>query len=263
MIEIVILAIIGTALAGIWDLRTTEVPDQLPYGMIAVGIGYWVLNWVINGDIYSLAVSLLVGSLLLVFGLILYKRGQWGGADAWILAAIGYMIPVYSGSIFIIPYLMNFMIVAIAYTVVYALIIGLLHADVFRHLAKDLREKAKIIGAAIGGLVLAILLLSTQLPSALQLWRLVPLIFLLLVFWRYAVVLEGKVFKKKIPASKLRIGDVLEKGNWVGLTERQIKKIRRTKRFVTIKDGMRFVPVFAIALVLTLLYGNLFFMIFG
>ena len=75
-------------------------------------------------------------------------------------------------------------------------------------------------------------------------------------------MLEKHVFKKKIPTSRLRVGDVLDKGNWVGLTARQIKLLRGRKRYVVIKDGMRFVPVFVIALVLTLLFGNVFFMIF-
>ena len=75
-------------------------------------------------------------------------------------------------------------------------------------------------------------------------------------------MIERRVFKKKIPTGRLSVGDVLENGNWVGLTERQVRKLKREKRYVVIKDGMRFVPVFAIALVLTLLFGNLFFVIF-
>ena len=31
-------AFIGTGIAAIWDLKTTEVPDQLPYVMIAIAL---------------------------------------------------------------------------------------------------------------------------------------------------------------------------------------------------------------------------------
>ncbi len=263
MIEIIILAVFLTAIAGLWDLRTTEVPDHLLYAMIAIGVFYWIANWLIVGDIISLYVSLAVGTLLLVMGLVMYKKGQWGGADAWVLAAIGYMIPFYNGELFIIPYLLNFVIVSIIYTVIYAVVMGLRNISVFGLVKKDLKHNWKIVVSV--PITMIVLSIATLLEAS----YLFPMVFglfllftFLVFFWRYAVVLEKNVFKKKIPASKLRIGDVLDKGNWVGLTARQIKHLRGRKRYVVIKDGMRFVPVFAIALVLTLLAGNVFFMIF-
>lgn len=262
MIEIIIIAIAGSVIAGLWDLKTTEVPDPLPIGMVAIGILYWIFNWLITGDAVSLVISLVVGTALLAAGLLLYKKGQWGGADAWILAAIGYMIPVYNGEMFMLPYIMNFMIVSIVYTVVYALAVGMLHRGIFRHVAKDFTQNAKII-VAVPVAVLALLVVASMYVPVIGLApRLLALVVLLMLFWRYATVIEKRVFRKKIPASKLRQGDVLETGNWIGLTEKQIKKLRSQKRYVVIKDGMRFVPVFAIALVLTLLYGNLFFVLF-
>ncbi len=263
MIEIVILAVVLTAAAGLWDLKTTEVPDQLLYAMIAIGVVYWAANWALTGDFMSLEVSLFAGTLLLALGLVMYKKGQWGGADAWILAAIGYMIPFYNGEVFIIPYLLNFVMVSIVYSVVYAVIMGLKNRSVFRFVKNDLNQKRAIVlgvpAALLAIAVAAALVYPLLLPLILNLF---VLLTLLVLFWRYAVVLEANVFKKKIPTSKLRVGDVLEKGNWVGLNARQIKQLRGRKRYVVIKDGMRFVPAFAIALVVTLLFGNLFFVIF-
>ena len=263
MIEIVILAVILTTIAGLWDLKTTEVPDHLLYAMIAIGVIYWVANWLLIGDLNSLVISLTVGTILLAIGLIMYKKGQWGGADAWILAAIGYMIPLYNGEIFIIPYLLNFVIVSIVYSVIYAVILGLMHKEVFGHVKDDLVSKWKITVGIPVVLLVFVLVTVVERPFLTSLvLNMFVLMTLLVLFWRYAVVLEKHVFKKKIPTSKLKVGDVLEKGNWIGLTERQIKNLRKQKRYVVIKDGMRFVPVFAIALVITLLFGNLFFMIF-
>ena len=262
MLEILLIAVAGSVLAGLWDLKTTEVPDQLPIGMVIVGIAYWILQGFL-GDWYPFTVSIIIGTTLLTVGLVMYKKGQWGGADAWILAAIGYMVPVYNG-IFILPYLMNFMLVSIFYTIAYSVIIGLLNRSVLKYVAKDFRENLKFILGVPAGVIIAILVASTSVPRIITLIpKLVPLIFLLLVFWRYAFVIEKHVFRKRIPVSKLRKGDVLEGGNWVGLTDQQIKKLRKQKHFVVVKDGMRFVPVFAIALVLTLLFGNLFFVILG
>lgn len=264
MIEIIILlALGGTIVAGLWDLKTTEVPDPIPIGMVIAGAGFWGLNWLVNGDLNSFIISISVGTVLLAIGLLLYKRGQWGGADAWILAAVGYMIPIYGGQIFIIQYIFNFMLVSIVYTVIYSVVIGLLHAHVFRYVKKDLIENRRIIAAIPLAALVVLLGLSAVIPPVASLAvTLVPLVIFLVVFWRYAVVIEKHVFKKKVSTAKLKVGDVLESGKWIGLTESQIKKIRSQKRYVVIKDGMRFVPVFAIALVITLIYGNLFFALF-
>ncbi len=261
MLEIIIIAVVGSAVAGLWDLKTTEVPDPIPIGMVAIGILYWIGNWLVRGDANSLFISLTVGTLLLAIGLALYKKGHWGGADAWILAAIGYMIPIYNGSIFILPYIFNFMVVSIVYTVVYAVAVGLRNVRVFSYVAKDFKDNAKIIIGVPLCAAIVIALVPAN-PNA-SLFKILPLIILLVLFWRYAVVVEKRVFKKRIPTSKLKVGDVLENSKWIGLTPKEIRKLRSQKRFVVVKDGMRFVPVFAITLVLTLIYGNLFFMIFG
>jgi Flp pilus assembly protein protease CpaA len=263
MIEIIILAAItGTTIAGLWDLKTTEVPDQLPYIMIGFGIAFWLVDGVMTGVFTPLIYSLTIGSVLLAVGLILYRKGQWGGADAWILAAIGYMIPLYSGVLFIIPYIMNFIVVSLFYTVIYAIAVGFLHPKSFKLFRKDVAKNVKLLligPACLAGVIAAFLITGSVL--------IFPMIFLfsflsvMLVFWRYALVLEKNVFRKKVKVSKLRKGDVLEKGNWIGLTEKDIRKMKKSG-YVTIKDGIRFVPVFAIALVITLLCGNLFLLIF-
>jgi len=47
----------------------------------------------------------------------------------------------------------------------------------------------------------------------------------------------------------------------VGLSDSQVHRLRSSKKYVTIKDGVRFVPVFAITLVVTLLFGNMFLLL--
>ncbi len=264
MIEILLIAVIGTVIAGLWDLKTTEVPDELAVGLVVIGVFYWIANWILTGDFTSLFFSLVIGSVLLSIGLILYKKGQWGGADAWILAAIGYMIPLYGGQLFIIPYILNFMIVSIVYTVAYAGIMGLMNPVSLSLFKKDLKGNATLLSVPfIAFVVVYIAFLATNIRSLAPLATVLISIALLLVFWRYAVIIEKHVFKKKIPVKKLRTGDVLDSMKWIGLTDKQVKSLKRTRKYVVIKTGVRFVPVFPITLLLTLLYGNLFLIVFG
>jgi Flp pilus assembly protein protease CpaA len=264
MIEIIVIALVGTIAAGLWDLKTTEVPDRLPVAMVGIGLLYWFVTGLMTGIYTNFIFSATIGTTLLAIGLLLYKKGQWGGADAWVLAAIGYTIPVYEGSLFIIPYLFNFMIVTVVYTIAYAIVIGFLNRKVFGKLKKDLMTHSRIVitpFVCLAGVLIAYLFTSSRL--ILPLIGIIGFLSFMVIFWRYALVIENNVFKRKIHVSRLRKGDVLVKDNWVGLTERQVKQLKSRKNYVTIKDGIRFVPVFSIALALTLLYGNLFFMIFG
>ena len=54
-------------------------------------------------------------------------------------------------------------------------------------------------------------------------------VIFIVFFWRYATIIEKNLFKKRIPSSKLKAGDVLENMNWVGLTEEQVKQLKKQK----------------------------------
>jgi len=268
MLEIIVISLFMTALAGLWDLKTTEVPDQIPAIMMIAGISYWFINGAVTDNFMPLAYSLAIGTVLLAAGLVLYKKGQWGGADAWILGAIGYTFPFYNGSLFILPYIMNFFVVSAAYMVVYAVILGIKNRYVFPIFIKDLKKNRKIFLLPLGFLafIVALTLYTVSLGFAASLsvpLQIFVIVLLLTVFWRYGKVIEERVFKKKIPVSRLRPGDVLEEMNWVGLTKKQVASIRKKRKFVTIKEGVRFVPVFFLTLAVTLLYGNLLFLFVG
>ncbi len=261
MFDIILLALLLTALAGLWDLKTTEVPDEIPAIMIISGVAYWLIAASISGDIQPLVISLSAGTILLAAGLLLYKKGQWGGADAWILAAIGYMVPLFGNSIFIIPYIINFFIVSAVYMIVYAILLGLRNRHVFPLFLDDIRKNKKILLLPFAFLAffLAITYFFVSLGYRVRILPVVEIFLVLLfltIFWRYGKVIEQHVFRKRIPVSRLKAGDVLEEMNWVGLTKQQAAAMKKKKKFVTIKEGVRFVPVFFLSLVVTLLYGN-------
>lgn len=267
MIEIIIIALAGSIVAGIWDLFTTEVPDEIPYLMITAGIFFWYIISGMNGDLFPLFISLAGGTLLLIFGLVLYHKGKWGGADAWLLAAIAYMIPVYEGQIFILSFILNMVFVSMFYMAIYSVALGIKNKSVFAYFIKDLKKnKLTVAAIPLGFLILsAVLVFSFADATALFINNLILTfiaVVLLTFFWRYAHAIEGHIFIKRIQSKDLKAGDVLAETNWIGLTEDEIREIRKRKKYVTIKDGVRFVPVFAITLAVTLLWGNMLFFIY-
>ena len=260
MIEI--LAVVLASIAGIWDLKTTEVPDDIPYLMTVIGLVYWFFTGVSSGNMQPFFVSLLTGTVVLFIGLALYAKGKWGGADAWILAAIIYMVPVYAGKLILVDYVVNFLIVSLVYMALYTILLGIKH-HIFGKFFAELKKNATlVIGIPLAYMGFSLLfVLYTGFASALQLLTATfVFILLMMLFWVYAKVIEKNVFIRRISTNQLKKGDVLFETKWVGITEKELALLRNKKQFVTIKDGVRFVPVFPITLVVTLVWGNLLFL---
>lgn len=270
-----IVAFIGSIYAAIWDLRTTEIPDEIPHAMIAFALIFYAIQSVIESNYWIFLNSLLAGGIIFALGFIMYYAGQWGGGDAKVLAAIIFLLPVSTGSIpFPLIYLMNVFVVGAAYMIIYSFALALMNRKIFSAFFVDVKKQKAVI--ALGSLALfavfavinyEILALLSYPINFVSLFgdSLIPLVgFLgLYVIWRFAKAVEDIGFKRKIPLSKLKVGDVLiDSKLWEGITTRQLKKIKKSgKRFVWIKEGVRFAPAFPLALAFTLIYGDFLLMI--
>jgi hypothetical protein len=207
----------------------------------------------------------------------MYRFGQWGGGDAKVLAAIGFFSPFLSPLSknlyfpFAFSYLVNVFIVGAAYMLFYAFALAILNRKIFSGFLKSVKSSSKII------LVSSFALFSLFLAGNFYLLHVfsLPIDFysifsnstLLLIFslalfllWIFVKTVEDVAFKKRIPVSKLKVGDVLlESKLWEGITEKELKKIKASKKkFVWIKEGVRFAPTFPLALIFTLFYGDVF-----
>jgi hypothetical protein len=166
-----------------------------------------------------------------------------------------------------LTYLINVFIVGAAYLLVYALVFALLNRKIISKFLKDVKANSKIL--AIGSIYLLALFLGANLYFSLYV-KMIDFGFFLLIsllalaltififfIWKFAKAVEEVGFKKKIPVSKLKVGDVLlENRLWEGITEKELRKIKRTKKFVWIKEGARFAPTFPLALLFTIYFGD-------
>ncbi|MBI2579618.1 MAG: prepilin peptidase [Candidatus Aenigmarchaeota archaeon] len=259
MLELLLPALLTSSVAGLWDLKTTEVPDEIPAVMIFSGIFFWFAVAISTGNAEPLMASLGLGSAVLLAGLVLYRKGQWGAADAWIFASIFYMIPSVG---FFASYTINFFLVSVAYMAVYSVVLGFRHRNTLGLFAGDLRRRWKYVAAIPAAFVAVVMALSLSVsdfsfaasPSFLFILALVSF---MAVFWRYGVVVEKHMFRKRVSTKDLKPGDVLESSIWVGLTKNEVRKLRAGKKYVTVKEGVRFVPVFPITLAVTAFFGAL------
>ncbi len=266
MIELMIIAaFLGVLISGIWDLFTTEIPDEIPTLMAFAGVFGWLLYS--KESLVPLFYSIVLGTLILIIGWTMYKLGQWGGGDAKLLAAVVYMVPLFDSRIFAFDFAINLFITGAAYILIYSLAVGIKNPKSFSLFKKDLKENKKMIGALLLiFLSLSVTMIAISWFSLSYIYYPAILMFFvmsgLLLFWRYGIVIENKIFKKRIAVSKLRVGDVVESSKrWDGATASDIKYLQKRKKYVTIKEGVRFGPAFSIAFIFTVFYGNLIWLL--
>ncbi|MEM5815149.1 MAG: prepilin peptidase [Candidatus Aenigmatarchaeota archaeon] len=259
----------GLIVASYYDLKTTEIPDKFAYFLLVLSVLLFFLYHLNLRDLETFKKSLV--SSLLVSGLafLMYFFGHWGLGDSFLLSSASFSF-FYSPlkKTFINPqidYLFNVFIVGVFYILLYTFLISFRN----KYVKKSLKEKLKKEGKKIflfsvflfvNFSLLSLILLSKILISLV----LIPTIFTvgIIVLWIYLKTCE-KLFIKKVSVKKLKIGDVLlESKRWDGIDRNTIKEIKKKgKKYVYVKSGIAFAPVFLISLILTVFFGNLYLMI--
>ncbi len=276
MLDYVFLAIglAGFGLAAYWDLRYTEFPDWLPYSMIMLTIATKAAASFLADDWWILLNSFLVGTLFLGLGLLLYFSRQWGDGDAWLMGAMGFLLPAQMGfgTQTVLPFpmgvLFNFLLISLVYLIAYSVFLGLKNRSINKKYADVLRdEKYKLIGmsafffAFSWGFAFFMDSLYFSDVNIMQMFLLPFLLTFILFFSYYAKTVEKNLFKRKIRTSELREGDVILDGRWKGVTKRDIAMLKRKTKHVWIKEGVRFAPVFVITMLISIFYGDLLFLL--
>jgi hypothetical protein len=203
----------------------------------------------------------------------MYYFGQWGGGDAKILSAMGFLLPfipsVKTFFPFPLTYLTNVFLIGAGYMLIYALVFAFMNKKILTKFFENVKASSNVILLSSIGLFILFFSLNFYLSNYFQFEQdipfliynsLLPLILTVGLFlvWKFAKAVEDFGFKRKIPVSKLKVGDVLlEYKKWEGITQKDLDKIKRSrKKFVWIKEGIRFGMSFPLALVFTLYFGD-------
>jgi len=263
-----LIALAGTLIASYYDLKTTEIPDLLPILMIVAGITLNFLDFLLTKNPENLFLSLINGIAFSAIGFSMYFVGQWGAGDAFLLTAIGFLIPknflIQNDFPFLFTYLTNLFFLGSLYMIVYSIFYAIKNKKAIKTFKGQLRKFSLII------LILSFLfILLSSLLSSILFGKIVPklilvscsITLLLIILWIFSKSME-KSFIKKISVSKLKAGDVLlESRRWDGITEREIEEMKKSgRKYVYIKSGICFAPAFPLALVFTIFYGNSIFL---
>jgi len=255
-------AFLGGIICGIYDLKTSNMLDPIAWVMIALGIGLHAYESYITGNWFILQWCLIVVTFFFIFSLFMYYRGYWGGGDGEMLIAYGALLPFGLNESLLFPLLLflNIFLVGGIYSVIYSYILIAKNKKMFNKLKKELKGYKKYLFGFVGALIGAIIIAITN-PFIFPLVLIIALLFLYPPILKFSEFVEKNLFKRKIPVSKLKEDDVLGedipelglKAKLVrGLSKEEVEKIKKVRKYVVIKEGVRFIPVFPIALFLSL-----------
>jgi Flp pilus assembly protein protease CpaA len=218
-----IIALFFLSRFSIEDIKKSEVKDFEIFLFFGISIIFFIFNFFQNKSFDFLIYPL----IFLFFSSLLFFLGQWGAGDSFILTSLGLL---FSSSNSIILLLLIFIFGTI-YSFFYALIFSII--------------KKKHFFLSIFPLIF--LILSFILSSFHSL-----IFFLAFLYSSLPFLLRiQKEFIRKVKVSELKEGDVLKEFKlWIGITKEEIRKLKRKKKYVLIKEGIRFAPVFLISFIL-------------
>lgn len=223
--------------ASLLDLRFREVPDFLCFSFIVGVLGFKFFNGFSFWLFFALFFSV-------VFGFLLFRFKQWGGADSFMLVGLSVL---FSDELF--WFLLVFLVVASVYGLVASFLVVVFRFNRFVELVESRFVERRLFFFVSGVLFF----------SGLLVWGFVG--FLLVSFGLLVLLLVlSPVFKELMVVEKsfneLTVGDwvldkivvngrvVFDPGKQVGINSSQLGLIKNMEGTVRVADGFAFVPAF-------------------
>jgi len=281
--------IILTAVAVIWliaasvtDIKKREVADWLSYSLIAIALATRGLFAIIFQNSGYFLYGLLGFGIFIIISLIFYYTRIFGGGDAKLLMGLGAcfgttpgfvlqnvnmstILPI-SSEPFLLTLFINILFLGSIYGIIFAIIVSIKNKKRFSKLFKKNQNKTKIFYFILAFVIL-ILALFTKMYEII-----IFVIILIILPYIFTIVrVSEKLMITKKPwnkltegdwiSEKIKIGSKIIKPNADGLSKKDILLIKKANKKILVKDGIPFVPAILISLIITLILGNLLFLI--
>ncbi|MEK6834662.1 MAG: prepilin peptidase [Nanoarchaeota archaeon] len=274
-IILVIISLIWLIFASLEDIKTREVPDWISYSLITIALAFYLIKSIIFNDVSFIIQSLFGLGVFFFLGNLMYYMRQWGGGDVKLFSCLGALFPLYPRELLNyfnpnlqLPFLLILIINIVIFGALYSLIYGL-------YLIIKNKNRVKFnfkINKLYAFLALILSLITLFLQDLILRMLILLLAFLILVYpymKNFIHIIEHKIMTKRISLDKLTEGDwvikdIYYKGKLIynknnpGVTNLDIKLFEKIKlKKVWIKEGIPFIPSFLVALIISLIFGNL------
>ncbi len=283
------ITLIWLIFASISDIKTREVPDWVSYSLIIISSIYYIIYSIYKKDITLLMPPLMGFIVCFGIGSLLYYSKQWGGGDAKLLMGLGIILSNYPKELlnFLSPnignlslifiFIINILIVGAVYGIFWSLYLAIKNYGLFSKEFKKEMHQSKYYRIIVTILSLVVVLLSFLIDNELRYFFVFLgfMVFIMIYLSLLIKSVERSCMFKKVPVEKLTEGDwvigniKISKSNIykpknTGISLEDIillKKSYGKSKLVTVKEGIPFVPSLLIAYILTLILGNLIFII--
>ena len=207
----------------------------------------------------------------------MYYTKQFGGGDVKIIAGLGALIPIYPEELlryfnpnlnlpFFLILILNIILVGALYSLFYGIYLLIKNKNKIEFKKYRINKVYLVIS-----LILIILQFLFNDPLLRLILVFLALMLILIPYLHLFIkILEKNVMIKKIPIERLTEGDwivnsIYHKGKLIynkrspGITKQQILSLKKFGiKNITIKEGLPFIPTFLLALIVSLIFGNLF-----
>jgi prepilin signal peptidase PulO-like enzyme (type II secretory pathway) len=262
-------AFLGFLYASYTDMKSKLVPDNLVYGLIGLGIAIRAGQAFLFG-IESVEFALTAFLLYCAVGYVFYRFRGWADGDFGMFVAISLFLPSSTNSPWpaYISYISNLACVGVAYGFVYTAYLSF-KPEIFKRWTSAMSAPAWFVSVALG-------LCGAFVTQALGI-SFVPGLVLGFFVYPLSVVSASlsEFMKRWVVPSELETGDwvledvlvggkvVIRKDN-PGLTRSEISLLeglhsKGKLKKVLIKDGVPFIPVFFLAYLGSVFYGDLIY----
>jgi len=274
-----VLAFSTLFVASISDLKTTEVPDSISVigviGGLLLHIGASLQQGVNVHSLLNLSLmlsepltwlqalgdplmwSLGIGAVFSIYGWGMYFLGMWGGADAFAMSILGFAAPYGlsgPGVMHSLNMFLNMMIAGFIYTLVFAFYKAVKNPSVWDKTLENIRKDEKKLSVFI---VFAALFSSLGLRGGFSPYLYFGMFVSLVLLYEFLHTIQEEVLKEEVEVSELEGGEVLggeNAGLVKGVDDEKISDLDAGK--VVVREGILFVPVFPIALLITDVFGG-------
>ncbi|VVB83461.1 Preflagellin peptidase [uncultured archaeon] len=256
------LALAWIIFAVIQDLKTREIANWLNFSLVIFALEFRFFYSLFNNDGFSFFYQGLIGlGVFFLLGNLFYYSRVFAGGDAKLMISFGAILPTSSFFILNIQSLLTFLLIFLfsgfAYIFATSTVLCIRHFKAFKkEFARQLEKKKKLmISLTLLGAVLILLGFFEIIFSIIGL----SIIFISYLYM-YSRAIDEVCMVRKIQAIHLREGDWLYtnlkvgnkiiKSNWNGLTNEEIKSIRKKYKQVKIRQGIPFSPNFLVSFII-------------
>src|SRR3989344_1952293 len=293
LIVMYLFCLAALAVGTFTDIKTREVPDWVNYSLIFAAFGARIIYSDGMHDYYILLSGIIGFLIFMGLAYLMFYTGQWGGGDAKMIMGLGAFIGLEISQIFhqsllaifnmpLISFFTNIIFVGAFYGLLWSFVISIWKRKIFlpefnKIITKE--KKTKLTVMIVSFIIIiagAISYFSDKMISSILI---IIGIMPIAAFYMYVYVkaIENSCMIRSVEPKELTEGDwivedIIVKGKRIcgpkdlGIEKKQIQKLiglysKKMVGKIKVKDGIPFVPSFLAAFIITMIYGNIIFLI--